>query len=173
MPPLRERREDLEQKIQDTLRECCEQYGRYHALTAGAREVLLNYPWYGNLFQIESFCERLVLTAGKRSIDEIAVKALLRELYPEQRSLRQPDPERAGADPPYPDQPEYGPGATGQPGPEPGAFSPSLQRPVPSYEEQRVREALQRWDGSREKAAKALGISKATLWRRMKKYEIS
>lgn len=173
VPPLRERREDLEQKIQDTLRECCEQYGRYHALTAGAREVLLNYPWYGNLFQIESFCERLVLTAGKRSIDEIAVKALLRELYPEQRSLRQPDPERAGADQPYPDQPEYGPGAAGQPVPETGAFSPSLQRPVPSYEEQRVREALQRWDGSREKAAKALGISKATLWRRMKKYEIS
>ena len=30
--------------------------------------------------------------------------------------------------------------------------------------------ALEEWGGSREKAAQALGISKATLWRWMKKY---
>ncbi len=45
--------------------------------------MMLDYPWKGNLFQIESFCERLILMAGKRSIDEVAVRRLLEELYPE------------------------------------------------------------------------------------------
>lgn len=44
---------------------------------------MMEYPWRGNLFQVESFCERLILTAGKRSIDENTVKRLLGELYPE------------------------------------------------------------------------------------------
>ena len=43
----------------------------------------MEYPWRGNLFQVENFCERLILTAGKRSIDENTVKRLLGELYPE------------------------------------------------------------------------------------------
>lgn len=41
-------------------------------------EVMLDYPWKGNLFQIESFCERLILMAGKRSIDEVAVLQTVR-----------------------------------------------------------------------------------------------
>ena len=83
VPPLRERREDLLEKIEDTIHDCCEHYSRYHVLTKGAMEVMLDYPWKGNLFQIESFCERLILMAGKRSIDEVAVRRLLEELYPE------------------------------------------------------------------------------------------
>ena len=58
-------------------------------------EILLNYPWKGNLFQIESFCERLILMAGKRSIDEIAVRKLLEELYPE-RSVGQENKTKQG-----------------------------------------------------------------------------
>ncbi|MDO4269020.1 MAG: PrpR N-terminal domain-containing protein [Eubacteriales bacterium] len=146
VPPFRERREDLEWKISDAVRDCCERYGRYHVLTAGAKAVLMDYPWRGNLFQIESFCERLILTAGKRSIDEIAVRGLLEELYPEQ-SKEAADREA-----------EAGNGGGGVP-PEP-------------REAVRIRQALAEWSGSRERTAEALGISKATLWRKMKKYGI-
>lgn len=143
VPPLRERPEDLQQKIEKTLRDCCERYGRYHVLTSGARKILMAYPWYGNLFQIESFCERLILTAGKRLIDEIVVKKLLEELYPEleKKLLLETAPEQS----------------------------------VPSYaseEAARIVEVLKKHGGSREKSAEELGISKATLWRWMKKYEI-
>ena len=42
----------------------------------------------------------------------------------------------------------------------------------PDRQKLAVEMALEEWGGSREKAAQALGISKATLWRWMKKYGI-
>ena len=39
-------------------------------------------------------------------------------------------------------------------------------------EARRITELLERYGGSREKTAKALGVSKATLWRHMKKFGI-
>ena len=37
----------------------------------------------------------------------------------------------------------------------------------------KIKELLHKFSGSREKTAQALGISKATLWRHMKKYGIA
>lgn len=156
VPPLRERREDLQQKLEETIRDCCERYSRYHVLTNGAREILLNYPWYGNLFQIESFCERLILTGSKRSMDEIAVRRLLEELYPETSS-----------DSVY----EGWSGLRREPlGGKDDIGSPY---DFASEDAQNIVEALRKYGGSREKTAAELGISKATLWRRMKKYGIT
>lgn len=150
VPPLRERREDLQQKLEDTLKDCCERYSRYHVLTNGAKEILLAYPWMGNLFQIESFCERLILTVGKRSIDEIAVRNLLEELYPEL-------PENSGF-------------------PGDGLAEEDLveqEYDFAAEDASQIVRTLRKYGGSREKTAAELGISKATLWRRMKKYGIS
>ena len=146
IPPLRERTEDLRQKLEDCLKESCERYSRYHVLTQGAWKAALEYPWEGNLFQIENFCERLILTADRRSIDEVGIHRLLGELYP-----AAPDKEE-------------------------GQFQEETRKeePVPdsymSDGERELYEALRRYDGSRQKTAEALGISKATLWRKMKKY---
>ena len=149
VPPLRERREDLQKKIEITWRECCERYSHYHVMTNGAKAVLLNYPWKGNLFQIESFCERLILTAGKRSIDETAVKKLLWELYLDDADA-----------------------AAGQEADEENVRS-MLHIGHDSYENaKKIVETLRKHEGNREKTAKELGISKATLWRHMKKYGI-
>lgn len=144
VPPFRERKEDLEQELENVLHGCCERYSRYHVLTSGAKKILMNYAWPGNLFQIESFCERLILTAGKRSIEEIAVKKLLEELYPSEQKLRGNVTEDRGSSTVF-----------------------------ICEEAKQIQETLIRFSGNREKAAKALGISKATLWRRMKKYEIN
>lgn len=134
IPPLRSRPEDLKQKIENSIQECCEHYSRYHVLTQGAMKILLGYLWEGNLLQVENFCERLVLTANKRSLDELAVQKALRELYPD----------RTG----------------------------TVTRPEDDPEAIMIIEKLQSMRGNRQKTAKALGISKATLWRKMKKYEI-
>ena len=58
-----------------------DQYYRYHAITAGARKMLLAYGWPGNTIQMRSFCERMILTVGRRTITEEYVKELLEELY--------------------------------------------------------------------------------------------
>lgn len=149
VPPLRKRREDLQVKLDEVMKECCERYSRYHVLTAGAREILLQYPWKGNLFQIESFCDRLVLTAGRRSLDEIAVRTLLEELYPEPPGEEK---ETAGED----------------------SFSRLLKTEFGGNEDAlRIARTLVKYAGNREKTAAELGISKPTLWRRMKKYGIT
>ena len=141
-PPIRNREEDLKQKISDCIKESCERYSRYHVLTNGAWRILMEYGWKGNLLQIESFCERLILTSSRRSIDEIAVNRLLRELYPEAE-------EETLAE----DQ----------------IFASASE----TREAQRIVRALKKYGGDRMKAAAELGISKTTLWRRMKQYEIT
>lgn len=197
VPSLRERKEDLEQKLEDTFRVSCERYSRYHVMTEGAKRLLREYPWPGNLFQVESFFDRLVLTARKRSLDEIAVAKLLRELYPQAtcggRGKAFSDclgwqscggMEREG---------NFGfvPGCLTEKGlgelrKEEKGLSDSSGQPKEGYmppnwgysalvcheESRRIMETLFRMGGSREKTAAELGISKATLWRRMKKYGI-
>lgn len=142
VPPLRERPEDLEQAIRDIVKEACDQYSRYHVVTQGGMQCLKAYPWQGNLLQLETFLKRLILTAEKRSIDEILVRKLLRELFPSSAPVRMmPDGQGIGG-------------------------------PVACEEERQIRLALTAQGGSRERAAACLGISKATLWRKMKKYNI-
>ena len=87
IPPLRECREDLEWLLEKIIRDCCERFDRYHALTREATELLLNYPWPGNRYQVENFCERLILTASKRLLDEKLVLRLLKELFENSTSL--------------------------------------------------------------------------------------
>ena len=86
--------------------------------------------------------------AGKRSIDEVAVRRLLEELYPERILDRSSTQEKA-------------------------ADCTQEQKPdILPDEAVKIRELLHKYSGSREKTAQALGISKATLWRHMKKYGI-
>ena len=144
IPPLRERKEDLEQKIRECIRDCCEHYSRFHVLTQGAYKLLLHYPWKGNVVQVENFCERLILTANKRSLDEGAVEALFYELYPDEINFFKNGPTE---------------------------MEQEISIPY-SQEAETIKETLVKYGGSREKTAKNLGISKATLWRKMKKYHL-
>ncbi|HJC65995.1 MAG TPA: PrpR N-terminal domain-containing protein [Candidatus Enterocloster excrementigallinarum] len=140
LPPLRERKEDLKEKLTQCIKKNCEFYGRYHVLTEGAFEILMDYEWPGNLIQVEAFCDYLILTAKKRSIDQIQVKEALRGLFGNLKSG--PDGETRTK----------------------GSYLDS--------QEQKIRDALKKNGGRREETARFLGISKSTLWRYMKKYEI-
>ncbi|MBE5982902.1 MAG: PAS domain S-box protein [Paenibacillaceae bacterium] len=142
IPPLKDRKEDLEFKIRETIRDCCEHYSRFHVLTKGAYQVLLHFPWKGNLIQVENFCERLILTAEKRSLDEAAVENLLDRLYPGEKE----------------EESEL-------------TFTGKEEIPFP-MEAVKIKDTLFMQGGNREKTAKELGISKATLWRKMKKYHL-
>ena len=88
----------------------------------------------------------MILTAEKRSLDERTVKNHLEFLYPGEYLI---------------------------PGKEPGISLYEREIPVgKSLEKESIIKLLEENGGSREKAAKALKISKTTLWRRMKKYGI-
>lgn len=83
LPPLRKRPEDLKDILQKTFQQLCEKFHRYHVITSGGMEQLLAYDWPGNIIQVNSFLERLVLTANHRSIDENAVSRLWKQMFPE------------------------------------------------------------------------------------------
>lgn len=142
IPPCRERPEDMEWKINTCIKECCEHYSRYHVLTQGAKKRLMEYPWKGNMFQVENFCERLILSASKRSLDENAVGELLSALYPDEVAEKADTPAYAG---------------------------PVKESRLPE-EALQILDTLKQMAGNREKTANALGISKTTLWRKIKKY---
>jgi len=136
LPPLRMRKEDLEQAIDMCLDDCVTRLDRYVVLTKESRRLLLEYPWPGNYTQLKAFVERMVLTAATRTIHDGYVRQLLEQLYPMPADQRPSD------------------GGT-------GALSPEAAELV---------EALRRQNGNRAAVAAELGISKTTLWRRMKQY---
>jgi TolB-like protein len=64
MPPLRERREDIELLAEHALARACEKYGvsaQRLSLSAEAREALRAYDWPGNVRELNSAIERVVL----------------------------------------------------------------------------------------------------------------
>lgn len=137
LPPLRTRTGELSQAIDMCLDDCVRKFGRYVVLTKEARKLLLEYPWPGNYIQLQTFLERMVLSAPARTVRDSYVQGLLQSLYP-------PPPPREEEDP-----------------------AESLPR-----EAQLLSEALARNNGSRAATAEELGISKTTLWRKMKQYRI-
>lgn len=81
IPVVSGRRQDVELLLDSCFKKYLERHGRYHVLMPAARELLLNFPWEDMDVQIDSFCERMVLTATKRRISADYVQELLEELY--------------------------------------------------------------------------------------------
>ncbi len=109
-------------------------------------EALLNYPWPGNRYQVENFCERLVLTASKRLLDEKMVLGVLTELF--EKAERKQDLQTANT--------------------KEAAQTESWK----DEQEELLVKTLKKYGGNRKKTAQELGISKSTLWRWMKKYSL-
>lgn len=82
VPPLRRRKEDIPSWVDYYLNEWQEKYKRYIQLTNGARQFIREYDWPGNLDQIESTCERVVLLTEKRNIDEVFLRKQLEQVTP-------------------------------------------------------------------------------------------
>ena len=83
IPSLNERREDLRIYFDSYLREYTERYNRRIQITDGGYQKLNELKWTGNTIQMKSFCERLVLSASKRSVDEVQIQKLFEQLYPD------------------------------------------------------------------------------------------
>jgi len=70
LPPLRERKEDIPILAQFFLKKICEREGiEEKKLTPQAMEALINYPWPGNIRELENLIERLVILSENNTID--------------------------------------------------------------------------------------------------------
>jgi len=72
VPPLRERREDILPLAKHFLAQFNRQFGKnFEAIDSAAEQVLMSYPWPGNIRELRNLFERIVLLSqGNRIVTE-------------------------------------------------------------------------------------------------------
>ena len=142
LPALRERREDIVPLAQLFLERFAEKYHRpLTGLDDSAKAVLEGGRWSGNIRELQNCIEKAVILSEGTTL-------MAKDIQTDARS---------------------GTGMTGQPiGVTPDSIG-GLQRNS-ADEERMVREAVLRSNGNISAAAKMLGISRPTLYAKMKKY---
>ena len=142
IPPLRERKDDLASMLEHYIEYYNSMYRKHIILTDAAKEVICSYPWYGNVRQLKSFCERVVILAPKKVLDEEFIHICLEDYD--------------------------------------STFDENKMNTVKTDkvvvyknpEASKIMALLEIHNGNRAKVAEGLNISKTTLWRKMKKYNI-
>ncbi len=148
IPPLRDRREDIPQLSQHFLSRITAQNGLVRRLSPQALRVLLDYSWPGNVRELANVIEYAVAVAGRETI--------LPENLPDEVKGPATDsnPPIAKDSPlPPPDRP--------------------ANTSVQELDMEQLRSVLDAHQWKREQAAKALGISRVTLWRRMRELHLA
>ncbi|WP_461208764.1 sigma 54-interacting transcriptional regulator [Desulfocurvus sp. DL9XJH121] len=141
LPPLRERGSCLDTLVGYYSREVCLRLGvPPSVITPEAREVLHSYPYPGNVRELKSILERLFVDYQGQPIDAHAVR----------ENLGTPAPDSQAA--PSCDVPP----------------PPTHKRLVRQEELRHIHKVLTDCGGNRREAARRLGMSTTTLWRRLK-----
>ncbi len=143
--PLREHTEDIPLLADHFLSQACARHRNENlqGFTPEAHQALAEYRWPGNVRQLENLVERLAILNSGPWIDFDTVRKELPESSPVSPA-------------PVDDQ---------QPG--------SDLRKIDLMEKEAIVAALQRSKGSVSQAAKELGLSPATIYRKMKRFSIS
>jgi DNA-binding NtrC family response regulator len=144
LPPLRERREDVLPLATHFLARWNRELSRSVAgWTPEVERWLLAHAWPGNVRELENAIERGVVLARG---DRIGFDDLLVDAPGEE-----PQAEAAGGE----------------------ASAASLQEFLDAAAAERIRRVLEQTAGKRVEAARRLGIDRATLYRLMRRYEIT
>ncbi len=155
IPPLRERPQDLAANLQD--------YEVHHGIRIAAhlKEKLREYPWPGNFRELENVFECLTLHARDGQVDDFPL----------------PEPMRVDA---HTADTIHAPHTHGHHGDSAGGAEPNGSRthgardPQASEhpEARRLRDALVAHAGNRSQTARALGMDRSTLWRKLHRYQL-
>ncbi len=138
VPPLRERREDIQPLVIGFLQEIGREYGRPHVEVASdAIEVMKSYTWPGNVRELKNIVERmLILNPHVQRIERKHLPALM---------LRTPARPAGGAE-------EFA----------------SLQQAREAYERDFILKKIDECHGNMSRAAEALGLERSHLYRKMR-----
>ena len=142
LPPLRDRRSDIPILAAFFLERLAP--GRGVQLSSGAMKALLAYDWPGNVRELENCLERAVALGDQRLIE-------INDLPP---SIAQSDSETEALDAPH----------------FPGADLRTTD--LEDIERATIERVFSQVKGDKVRAGKMLGISRATLYRKLKRYNI-
>jgi transcriptional regulator with PAS, ATPase and Fis domain len=144
LPPLRKRKRDMETLLNYLIEQYSYMYRKHVILTDAAKEVIFSYPWPGNVQQLRKFCEKLIILSTKKVLEEDFINTCFEDYS---SSF---------------DENEFD--ITENKGKKIVVFK--------SPEAARILELLNIHKGNRGKVAEELNMSKTTLWRKIKKYDI-
>jgi two-component system response regulator HydG len=143
LPPLRERREDLDLLIDHFLREFTATYGKsITAITPAVRKVLRAYNWPGNVRELRNTVESMVVIDFDGIID-------LDDLTEDLQAI-----------------------SVGSKGEARTGLDSLVGKSIEEIERHYIAETLKLTAGNREEAARLLGIGERTLYRKLKEYRI-
>lgn len=153
IPPLRNRGQDILLLAKEFLARYGKEASKELKLSEEAKELILSYPWKGNVRQLRNFCERLVIISNRQKVDRDMIYRQLSEIYedPEEGEYQLED-HISG------ERVSFG--------------MPDFRTKAEKEEYERLMEALRVCGGRRTEAAAVLGIGRTSLWRKMKKYGI-
>ncbi len=144
IPPLRQRKDDIPYLANFFLARFDEKHRKdVQSLTDRAWGILMNFDYPGNVRELENAIERAVILADD---DTIRVRDLPPEIS--ERGF-----------------PRLGTGT----GEEEGY---PVELSLEEVEARHIRRVIQEFEGNLSRAAASLGISRSTLWRKMKRYDI-
>ncbi len=150
VPPLRQRREDIPQLALNLLNRVASQRGLVRRISPQAMRVLLDYAWPGNVRELSNAMEYAVAVSKMETIlpedlpEELRLAALHHQMLSEPPHEHEPEPHRART------------------------HSASTLS-----EQERLRAALDSHHWKKAETAKALGLSRSTLWRRMRELKLA
>jgi two-component system response regulator PilR (NtrC family) len=146
LPPLRERHEDVQLLVQHFVEKYSEEHGKkFKGITEGAMKFFLNYPYPGNIRELENIVERIVTL----EVSEWLTKDGLPYHMMQEQSFKQL--------------------ANDMEIPEDGL---DLEGMVEQLERNLLVKALRRTGGIRKQAADLLGISFRSIRYRLDKYDL-
>jgi DNA-binding NtrC family response regulator len=148
IPPLRERREDIEPIARLLLSRVGARTGRALHFSPDALRVLLSHDWPGNVRELENALEFAATVCQGQTLQP-------EDLPPEVLGTASP---RASGDP----------AASPRAAHRPPADPPLGSEADPARGDAALRAALEAHRWSRVDTARALGVSRSTLWRRMR-----
>jgi transcriptional regulator with PAS, ATPase and Fis domain len=156
IPALRDRKEDILPLANHFVKKQAKRHDiQTKRLSRDAQGLLINYSWPGNIRELENAIEyALAMAPGEELTSEDFPMQNL--TYSENgiiHTLESPDTAPKETTPPYPSL-------------------KNLKKEKMEKERDKVFGALRLHEGNRTLAAKELGISKSTLWRKIKKYEL-
>ncbi len=144
LPPLRERPEDIIDLAVSHLRAHLDEPPAAECLAAQLERPLLRHTWPGNIRELLSVMERVAIVANHMA-EVTDWERLLMELWEESSFNPRPEP------------------------PAPAEEAPlSLKSHMAREEAQFVRNTVERCGGDMNSAANILGISRMTLWRKLR-----
>ncbi|MCS7158435.1 MAG: sigma-54 dependent transcriptional regulator [Blastocatellia bacterium] len=167
LPPLRERREDILPLARHFLAECQMPQAPVRGLSREVEEILLGYEWPGNVRELKNVIERAVILCPPGSellpihLPPLQVSAT-GDVKSQISNAQEVAVSRAPSEGSFvPDQP-FSAGA-----------SSSIPKAVEEAERHLLKLALQAHDWNVSATARELGISRDTLYRKIKKYNLA